>query len=98
MADRFSFLELSRSQKSRAKRISLFTNSEIAVNASVSPQLSPGDFFTKQEFGFNLGIFWPLGKKLFFKTNFGMHRELIQELDKTLNVNYQFFLVPKITF
>ncbi|MFC1585088.1 hypothetical protein ACFL5V_06050 [Fibrobacterota bacterium] len=90
-------IEVSRSLKSRARRITFLENSEIAFQAAVSPELALSDFISRQQFGLSMGIFYPAGKKLFFKINAGMHRELIFR-DQSQRSNYLFFLVPKITF
>jgi hypothetical protein len=90
--------ELSRSDKSRNKKISLVENTTFEITATIAPEVPIKSFFLKQQFSFIIGMHYPLGKKLFFNISTGIFRELLRTLEGRYRVNYQFFMVPKLTF
>ena len=94
--DTFVF-KVSRCHKSRKKRIRLLENTEIALNFDYAHELPLEDFFEKQQFGLDLSVFYPFWRKLFLELSGGVMRELIRT-DAGTNANFQFWLVPKITF
>ncbi len=92
----FNF-EIYRSLKSRHKRIRFLENTEYHFEAKLSPEIQFSNLLSKQQFGFSVGIFYPL-KKWFAKLSTGMKRQLYYEDNGNQLLNYQFFFVPTLTF
>ncbi len=91
-------LEVARSNKSQEKKIDLITNNEIKLETSIAPVFDIREIINKQTYGISLGIYYPIGKGMFFIFRCGIRREMIRAQGGGLNRNYEYFLLPSFTF